>query len=185
MWTRPQKWFTGGGGIGVADFRHQIVKRGRGPSTVSRAGRGGRWTRPPPTVSNCFLLLPTVSISLESQLYLWTTDSAIITTFNTFPRNPSAHRLLEIMHVGFQRNTQKKTLVKFNSPRPWASVQDNWSPKENNTVSARYAICDDREWDQMRREQSHWNFTKWVDRHLKIELSSRHQNQQFAHVCRL
>ena len=119
------------------DTSPKVVYRGRGdrcsgfppPDRETGAGAhrryrgqggGGRGTRPPPTVSNCFLLLPTVSISLESQLYLWTTDSAIITTFNTFPRNPSAHRLLEIMHVGFQRNTQKKNpnLVKFNSPRP-------------------------------------------------------------------
>ena len=37
-------------------------------------------------------LFPTVSVSLERQLDLWTTGSTKITTFNTFPDDPSARR---------------------------------------------------------------------------------------------
>ena len=55
-----------------------------------------------PTVSDCFRLFPTVSVSLERQLDLWTTDSTKITTFNTFPHDPSARRLLEMMHFDFE-----------------------------------------------------------------------------------
>ena len=71
-----------------------------------------------PTVSD-FRLFPTVSVSLERQLDLWTTDSTKITTFNTFPHNPSARRLLEMMHFDFETQYTLKIpkpqdLVKFN-----------------------------------------------------------------------
>ena len=73
-----------------------------------------------PTVSDCFRLFPTVSVSLERQLDLWTTDSTKITTFNTFPHDPSAHRLLEMMHFDFETQYTVKIpkpqdLVKFNN----------------------------------------------------------------------
>ena len=66
-------------------------------------------------------LFPTVSVSLERQLDLWTTDSTKITTFNTFPHDPSARRLLEMMHFDFETQYTLKIpkpqdLVKFNSP---------------------------------------------------------------------
>ena len=72
-----------------------------------------------PTVSDCFRLFPTVSVSLERQLDLWTTDSTKITTFNTFPHDPSARRLLEMMHFDFETQYTVKIpkpqdLVKFN-----------------------------------------------------------------------
>ena len=72
-----------------------------------------------PTVSDCFRLFPTVSVSLERQLDLWTTDSKKITTFNTFPHDPSARRLLEMMHFDFETQYTLKIpktqdLVKFN-----------------------------------------------------------------------
>ena len=74
-----------------------------------------------PTVSDRFRLFPTVSVSLERQLDLWTTDSAKITTFNTFPHDPSARRLLEMMHFDFEtqytlKNPKPQDLVKFNNP---------------------------------------------------------------------
>ena len=74
-----------------------------------------------PIVSDCFRLFPTVSVSLERQLDLWTTDSTKITTFNTFPHNPSARRLLEMMHFDFETQYTLKIpklqdLVKFNTP---------------------------------------------------------------------
>ena len=64
-------------------------------------------------------LFPTVSVSLERQLDLWTTDSTKITTFNTFPHDPSARRLLEMMHFDFETQYTLKIpkpqdLVKFN-----------------------------------------------------------------------
>ena len=64
--------------------------------------------------------LPTVSVSQERQLDLWTTDSTKITTFNTFPDDPSARRLLEIMHFDFETQYTLKIpktqdLVKFNT----------------------------------------------------------------------
>ena len=64
-------------------------------------------------------LFPTVSVSLERQLDLWTTDSTKITTFNTFPDDPSARRLLEMMHFDFETQYALKIpkpqdLVKFN-----------------------------------------------------------------------
>ena len=64
-------------------------------------------------------LFPTVSVSLERQLDLWTTDSTKITTFNTFPDDPSARRLLEMMHFDFETQYTLKIpkpqdLVKFN-----------------------------------------------------------------------
>ena len=73
-----------------------------------------------PIVSDCFRLFPTVSVSLERQLDLWTTDSTKITTFNTFPHDPSARRLLEMMHFDFETQYTLKIpkpqdLVKFNS----------------------------------------------------------------------
>ena len=73
-----------------------------------------------PTVSDCFRLFPTVSVSLERQLDLWTTDSTKITTFNTFPHDPSARRLLEVMHFDFETQYTVKIpkpqdLVKFNN----------------------------------------------------------------------
>ena len=69
---------------------------------------------------DCFRLLPTVSVSQERQLDLWTTDSTKITTFNTFPDDPSARRLLEIMHFDFETQYTLKIpktqdLVKFNT----------------------------------------------------------------------
>ena len=72
-----------------------------------------------PTVSDCFRLFPTVSVSLEGQLDLWTTDSTKITTFNTFPDDPSARRLLEMMHFDFETQytlkiPKSQDLVKFN-----------------------------------------------------------------------
>ena len=72
-----------------------------------------------PTVSVCFRLFPTVSVSPERQLDLWTTDSTKITTFNTFPHDPSARRLLEMMHYDFETQYTLKIpkpqdLVKFN-----------------------------------------------------------------------
>ena len=75
---------------------------------------------PLPTVSDCFRLFPTVSVSLERQLDLWTTDSTKITTFNTFPHDPSARRLLEMMHFDFETQYTLKIpkpqdLVKFNN----------------------------------------------------------------------
>ena len=75
-----------------------------------------------PTVSDCFRLFPTVSVSLERQLDLWTTDSTKITTFNTFPHDPSARRLLEMMHFDFETQYTLKIpkpqdLVKFNITR--------------------------------------------------------------------
>ena len=68
---------------------------------------------------DCFRLFPTVSVSLERQLDLWTTDSTKITTFNTFPDDPSARRLLEMMHFDFETQYTLKIpkpqdLVKFN-----------------------------------------------------------------------
>ena len=68
---------------------------------------------------DCFRLFPTVSVSLERQLDLWTTDSTKITTFNTFPHDPSARRLLEMMHFHFETQYTLKIpkpqdLVKFN-----------------------------------------------------------------------
>ena len=68
---------------------------------------------------DCFRLFPTVSVSLERQLDLWTTDSTKITTFNTFPHDPSARRLLEMMHFDFETQYTLKIpkpqdLVKFN-----------------------------------------------------------------------
>ena len=65
-------------------------------------------------------LFPTVSVSLERQLDLWTTDSTKITTFNTFPHDPSARRLLEMMHFDFETQYTLKIpkpqdLVKFNN----------------------------------------------------------------------
>ena len=73
-----------------------------------------------PTVSDSFRLFPTVSVSLERQLDLWTTDSTKITTFNTFPHDPSARRLLEMMHFDFETQDTLKIpkpqdLVKFNN----------------------------------------------------------------------
>ena len=67
-----------------------------------------------------FRLFPTVSVSLEGQFHLWTTDSAKITTFNAFPHDPSARRLLEMMHFDFETQYTLKIpnpqdLVKFNS----------------------------------------------------------------------
>ena len=67
-----------------------------------------------------FRLFPTVSVSLERQLDLWTTDSTKITTFNTFPDDPSARRLLEMMHFDFETQYTLKIpkpqdLVKFNN----------------------------------------------------------------------
>ena len=64
-------------------------------------------------------LFPTVSVSLERQLDLWTTDSTKITTFNTFPHDPSARRFLEMMHFDFETQYTLKIpkpqdLVKFN-----------------------------------------------------------------------
>jgi hypothetical protein len=52
-------------------------------------------------------------------LDLWTTDSTKITTFNTFPDDPSARRLLEMMHFDFETQYTLKIpkpqdLVKFN-----------------------------------------------------------------------
>jgi len=52
-------------------------------------------------------------------LDLWTTDSTKITTFNTFPHDPSARRLLELMHFDFETQYTLKIpkpqdLVKFN-----------------------------------------------------------------------
>ena len=75
---------------------------------------------PLPTVSDCFRLFPTVSVSLERQLDLWTTDSTKITTFNAFPHDPSARRLLEMMHFDFETQYTLKIpkpqdLVKFNN----------------------------------------------------------------------
>ena len=75
---------------------------------------------PLPTVSDCFRLFPTVSVSLERQLDLWTTDSTKITTFSTFPDDPSACRLLEMMHFDFETQYTLKIpkpqdLVKFNN----------------------------------------------------------------------
>ena len=75
---------------------------------------------PLPTVSDCFRPFPTVSVSLERQLDLWTTDSTKITTFNTFPHDPSARRLLEMMHFDFETQytlkiPQPQDLVKFNN----------------------------------------------------------------------
>ena len=69
---------------------------------------------------DCFRLFPTVSVSLERQLDLWTTDSTKITTFITFPHDPSARRLLEMMHFDFETQYTLKIpkpqdLVKFNS----------------------------------------------------------------------
>ena len=74
---------------------------------------------PLPTVSDCFRLFPTVSVSRERQLDLWTTDSTKITTSNTFPHDPSARRLLEMMHFNFETQYTLKIpktqdLVKFN-----------------------------------------------------------------------
>ena len=68
---------------------------------------------------DCFRLFPTVSASLEGQFHLWTTDSTKITTFNTFPHDPSACRLLEMMHFDFETQYTLKIqnpedLVKFN-----------------------------------------------------------------------
>ena len=65
-------------------------------------------------------LFPTVSVSLERQLDLWTTDAAKITTFNTFPHDPSARRLLEMMHSDFETQyilkiPNPQDLVKFNN----------------------------------------------------------------------
>ena len=79
-----------------------------------------------PTVSDCFRLFPTVSVSLERQLDLWTTDSTKITTFNTFPHDPSARRLLEMMHFDFETQYTLKIpkpqdLVKFNNQKAWAA----------------------------------------------------------------
>ena len=73
-----------------------------------------------PTVSDCFRLFPTVSVSLERQLDLWTTDSTKITTFNSFPDDPSARMLLEMMHFDFETQYTLKIpkpqdLVKFNN----------------------------------------------------------------------
>ena len=73
-----------------------------------------------PTVSDCFRMFPTVSVSLERQLDLWTTDSTKITTFNTFPHDPSARRLLEMVHFDFETQYTVKIpkpqdLVKFNN----------------------------------------------------------------------
>ena len=69
---------------------------------------------------DCFRQFPTVSVSLERQLDLWTTDSTKITTFNTFPHDPSARRLLEMMHFDFETQDTLKIpkpqdLVKFNN----------------------------------------------------------------------
>ena len=69
---------------------------------------------------DCFRLFPTVSVSLERQLDLWTIDSTKITTFNTFPDDPSARRLLEMMHFDFETQYTLKIpkpqdLVKFNT----------------------------------------------------------------------
>ena len=71
---------------------------------------------------DCFRLFPTVSVSLERQLDLWTTDSTKITTFNTFLHDPSARRLLEMMHFDFETQYTLKIpkpqdLVKFNRER--------------------------------------------------------------------
>ena len=68
----------------------------------------------------CFRMFPTVSASLERQFHLWTTDSTKITTFNTFPQNPSPRRLLEMMHFDFETQytlkiQKTKDLVKFNT----------------------------------------------------------------------
>ena len=67
-----------------------------------------------------FRMLPTVSICLEGQIYPWTTDSTKITAFNTFSRNPSARRLLEMMHSDFEaqltlKNQKSQDLAKPNS----------------------------------------------------------------------
>ena len=75
-----------------------------------------KWAAP-----DCFRLFPTVSVSLERQLDLWTTDSTKIITFNTFPDDPSARRLLEMMHFDFETQYTLKIpkpqdLVKFNNP---------------------------------------------------------------------
>ena len=56
---------------------------------------------------------------MERQLDLWTTDSTKITTFNTFPHDPSARRLLEMTHFDFETQYTLKIpkpqdLVKFN-----------------------------------------------------------------------
>ena len=65
-------------------------------------------------------LFPTVSVSLECQLDLWTTDSTKITKFNTFPDDPSARRLLEMMHFDFETQyTQKKSQNRRTS---WNSI---------------------------------------------------------------
>ena len=76
------------------------------------------WSRR--ATADCFRLFPTVSVSLERQLDLWTTDSTKITTFNTFPDDPSARRLLEMMHFDFETQYTLKIpkpqdLVKFNT----------------------------------------------------------------------
>jgi VanZ family protein len=52
-------------------------------------------------------------------LDLWTTDSSKITTFNAFPHDPSARRLLEMMHFEFETQYTLKIqkpqdLEKFN-----------------------------------------------------------------------
>ena len=80
---------------------------------VQRETVGNSWG------SYCFRLFPTVSVSLERQLDLWTTDSTKITTFNTFPHDPSARWLLEMMHFDFETQYTLKIpkpqdLVKFN-----------------------------------------------------------------------
>ena len=70
---------------------------------------------------DCFPLFPTVPVSLEGQFHLWTTDSTKITTFNTFSRDPSVRRLLEVMQFDFETHYTSKDqlssqdLVKFNN----------------------------------------------------------------------
>ena len=74
---------------------------------------------PLPTVSDCFQLFPAVSVSSEGQFHLWNTDATKNTTFNTFSRDPSARRLLEMMQFDFEiqyipKKRKSQDLLKFN-----------------------------------------------------------------------
>ena len=87
-----------------------------------------------PTVSDCFRLFPTVSDCFRLFQFLWNASWTCglliqqnytkITTFNTFPHDPSARRLLKKMHFDFETQYTLKIpkpqdLVKFNSPLSW------------------------------------------------------------------